>query len=263
MISVNGQKITAEHFPDGTLRLNIAPAVGKADISWQFENNEEMITLYFIVKHLREHGTTALTLNMPYIPNARMDRVKNEDEVFTLKYFAEFINSLNFESVTVRDPHSAVSLQFIERIKCEDIRPSVIKLCDKLLTDKDVVFFPDAGSCKRYQGHINKPFIYGVKQRDWKTGKIMGLNVEGNIPQTPFNVLIIDDISSYGGTFYHSAKKLKEIGANKIWLYITHCENSILQGELIKSGLVEKIYTTRSVFTQEHPLIEIIQEIKL
>jgi ribose-phosphate pyrophosphokinase len=258
MLSINGQPITPQHFPDGTLRLNIAPAGEKAEICWQFENNEEMAVLYFAVNHLREHGTKQLTLYMPYIPNARMDRVKNEDEVFTLKYFAQFINALQFDRVVVRDPHSAVSQQYIERMECEDIRPVIAGLCDKLLTEKDVAFFPDAGSCKRYAGYLTRPFIYGVKERDWKSGKILGLRVEGNVPPAPFNALIIDDISSYGGTFYHSAKKLKELGADKIWLYVTHCENSVLDGELIKSGLVEKIYTTRSVFTQEHPLVEII-----
>lgn len=258
MICINDQKVTPEHFPDGTLRLNITPVGDEANILWQFENNEELITLYFTVKHLRDHGTTHLTLHMPYIPNARMDRVKNDDEVFTLKYFADFINSLQFDSVTVRDPHSAASLQYIQRVQCEDIRPVMEKLCNTLLTQHDVVFFPDAGSCKRYQGYLSHAFIYGVKERDWKSGKILGLHVEGTVPSAPFNVLIIDDISSYGGTFYHSAKKLKELGADKIWLYVTHCENSILNGELIKSGLVEKIYTTRSVFTQKHPLIEVI-----
>jgi len=258
MIFINEQKITPEYFPDGTLRLHIAPAGKEAGIRWLFENNEELVVLYFAVKHLRDYGTERLTLHMPYIPNARMDRVKNEEEVFTLKHFADFLNSLQFDSVTVRDPHSPVSLQLIQRLVCEDIRPVITKLCNRLLTEKDVVFFPDAGSCKRYQGYLNHPFIYGVKERDWKSGKILGLRVEGNIPPLPFNVLIIDDISSYGGTFYHSAKKLKELGADKIWLYVTHCENSILNGELIKSGLVEKIYTTRSVFTKEHPLIEMI-----
>lgn len=258
MIYINDQKLVPSKFPDGTLRLNIIPISGSVELLWQFEDNEELVVLYFVVKHLRDHGTTKLTLRMPYIPNARMDRVKNEDEVFTLKYFAEFINSLQFDRVVVRDPHSAVSLQFIQRLECEDIQPGILKLCDMLLTSKDVVFFPDEGSCKRYQGYVNRPFIYGVKERDWKTGKILGLRVEGNLPSTPFNVLIIDDISSYGGTFYHSAKKLKELGADKIWLYVTHCENSVLEGELIKSGLVEKIYTTPSVFTKQHPLVEII-----
>lgn len=258
MIKVNELKITPQYYPDGTLRLNLPPQGKNAAVEWLFENNEECVTLFFLVNHLKEHGTEKITLYLPYIPNARMDRVKNEDEVFTLKYFAQFINSLGLEKVIVRDAHSNVSLQMIERISSEDIKPKIAALAQKLLTEKDVIFFPDAGSCKRYQKYTDKNVIYGVKERDWKTGKILGLKVEGNVPSSAFNALIVDDISSYGGTFYHAAKKLKTLGADKIWLYVTHCENSILNGELIKSGLVERIYTTCSIFTAQHPLIEII-----
>ena len=70
--------------------------------------------------------------------------------------------------------------------------------------------------------------------------------------------LIVDDICSKGGTFYHSAKKLKELGAKNIYLYITHCENSILEGELINSDLITKIYTTDSIYTGKHELIEVL-----
>ena len=114
MIYINDQKLIFNKFPDGAFRLNISPVSGTVNLVWQFENNEELVVVYFVVKHLREHGATNLILHMPYIPNARMDRVKNEDEVFTLKYFADFINSLQFDSVIVRDPHSSVSLQYIQ-----------------------------------------------------------------------------------------------------------------------------------------------------
>jgi phosphoribosylpyrophosphate synthetase len=61
------------------------------------------------------------------------------------------------------------------------------------------------------------------------------------------NVLIVDDICSRGGTFYHSAKALKEAGAANISLYITHCENTILEGEIFTSGLIQRVYTTDSL----------------
>ena len=68
-----------------------------------------------------------------------------------------------------------------------------------------------------------------------------------------------DDICAYGGTMYHSAKKLKEMGAGDVYMYVTHCENSILEGDLINSGLVKKIFTTDSIFNKEHPLIEVME----
>lgn len=46
-----------------------------------------------------------------------MDRVKNPDEVFTLKYFCEFINDLKFDVVYVNDPHSDVSMALLNNVK--------------------------------------------------------------------------------------------------------------------------------------------------
>ena len=57
---------------------------------------------------------------------------------------------------------------------------------------------------------------------------------------------------SYGET-------LKELGAKEIYLYVTHCENTILEGELLTSGLIEKVYTTNSIFTKEHEKIEVFK----
>ena len=44
-----------------------------------------------------------------------------------------------------------------------------------------------------------------------------------------------------------------------IYLYVTHCENTILDGELINSGLIKKIFTTDSIYTSENENIEIIR----
>ena len=86
---------------------------------------------------------------------------------------------------------------------------------------------------------------------DFRNGKYYQGGKQVDISTVKANVIIIDDISSRGGTFYHSAKKLKELGANKIYLYITHCEKTILEGEIFSSGLIEKVYTTNSIFFNE------------
>ena len=259
MLKLNGAPIKIERYPDETLRLNIAVPDGEVVLEWLYEKDEEMV-LFFIAKHLKEQDKTRkITLYMPYIPHARMDRVKSAGEVFTLKYFAELINSLEFDKVIVRDAHSSVSLSMINNIEQEPIAKDVKQLIKELLNPKkDIIFYPDEGSCKRYRGLMDFPHAFGRKNRNWETGQILGLDICGQLPNVPFNVLIIDDISSYGGTFFHSAKKLKELGAAKIYLYVTHCENSVLNGELIGSGLIEKIYTTKSIFTGEHPLITVM-----
>ena len=91
---------------------------------------------------------------------------------------------------------------------------------------------------------------FGIKKRNWSDGKITGLDIFGESPENR-NIFIVDDICSYGGTVYHSANRLKETGCNKIYVYFTHCENSIEKGELLKGNLLEHIYTTNSLLSIE------------
>ena len=90
---------------------------------------------------------------------------------------------------------------------------------------------------------------------------IQSLDVAGEIEQIEGkDILIVDDICSYGGTFLHSAWKLKqELGAGNIYLFVSHCEDSILKGELIKGDLIQKIYTTDSIYKGEHEKIEVLK----
>lgn len=259
MILVNGKKVSCDKFPDGTFLIKDIDKAG-CEIQWLYENNEELIALCFITRYLQEAGIRNLNLNMPYIPNARQDRIKNEQDVFTLKYFAEIINAMNFKSVKVLDPHSQISLDLIQPVETLAVKPYIEEALkrSRLQISADLVCYPDEGSQKRYHQLIEFPCVYGKKIRNWEDGKITGLEIIGDIPKHPFNALIIDDICSKGYTFLKTAQKLKELGAKEIYLYVTHCENTILEGELIKSGLLRKIYTTNSIFTKEHPQIEVI-----
>ena len=263
MIQINGKTVTLNHFPDGTLLIKeLAPETEKTVITWLYENNEEMVVLYFLANHLKAKGVKNMELNMPYIPNARQDRVKAPEDVFTLKYFAQMINSLGFSKVTVLDAHSYVSEALIDNICVKTPKENVEKVLERISKEgKEILlFYPDEGAMKRYSALCDKPYVFGMKKRDWTTGQIQGLEVLGQTELIEGStVLIVDDICSRGGTFYHSAKALKALGAEKIYLYISHCENSILEGELLESGLIEKVFTTNSIFTKEHEKIEILE----
>lgn len=266
MIELNEKKIEIGKFPDGTILMKEYVAKDfsgnqTADITWKFENNEELVALIYLTRHLQSHGIENIHLYMPYIPNARQDRVKSDEDVFTLKYFAEIINSLHFTSVRVLDPHSSVSEALIDRIVIDSPKKNIVKVLEKIETKdrKLLMFYPDEGAMKRYSGMIDRPYTFGMKKRDWETGKIEGLEVCGMTEQVAgSDILIVDDISSRGGTFFFSAKALKEIGAKDIYLYVSHCENTILEGEVLSSGFVKKVFTTDSIYTGCNEKIEVI-----
>ena len=262
MIKINDQIVELGSFPDGTMLVHQGiPAGESVTISWFYASDRETLALIYLTKHLKAHGCENIHLYMPYIPNARQDRVKSDEDVFTFKYFAELINSLGFKTVTVLDPHSSVSEAVIDHIVVEKPQKLIEDVIAQITAEENAVpsmFYPDEGAGKRYSGMVPLPYAFGIKKRDWKTGKILGLDVAGDVDNIAGkNVLIVDDICSRGGTFYFSAKKLKELGAKNIYLYVTHCENGIFEGELLKCGLLKRIYTTNSILTKTDDMITV------
>ena len=273
MVKANGYEISS--FPDGTplikKNLHTRLSMDVVNIVWTFESMAELPTVIMIAKDAKDRGVTT-QLFMSYIPNARMDRVHDED-VFTLKWFANEINQCEFSRVCVFDPHSDVAPALIDH--CEVWTP--VNEIGYVIGESipDVIYFPDSGAMKRYEGMVRSnfrsvcfdinrdiPIIHGDKKRDWATGKILGLDVVGEVKPGE-KVLMIDDICSYGGTMFYSAKKLKELGAGDIDMYVSHCENSILdkeRGHLFDDpNLIHQVYTTDSIFTGHHDKIKVIE----
>ena len=256
MIRVGNVEIKQNQFPDGTLLMKFDPNGDEFDprgnmvVEWYYESDAELFSLICVKRHLdRVYSYSDVVLYMPYIPHARMDRVKSDEDVFTLKYFCEVINSLKFKVVHVRDAHSNVSLALLENVVEEGVEWYVH---NAIATSKaDALFFPDEGAMKRYSDHFTKPYAFGMKKRDWETGKILGLDIinEENIKGK--NVLIVDDICSRGGTFFYAAKALKAAGAKSVSLYVTHLEKTVILGEMANTdGLVDHVYTTKSIFPE-------------
>ena len=257
MIKVNGIEVQQNNFPDKTLLLKISDTIlqscddtGYINIHWLYENDAELFTLICVKRYLDENFyRKAIHLIMPYIPHARMDRVKNDEDVFTLKYFCEIINSLHFTTVEVRDAHSNVSLALLNNVYEDPIEDYVRDAINQ--SGAEALFFPDEGAMKRYANLFkDMPYAFGMKKRDWKTGQIQGLDLVNSENIVDKKVLIVDDICSRGGTFYHSAKALHKAGAAEVNLYITHCEDTIHQGDLREKGLINQIYTTDSILRQ-------------
>lgn len=269
MVKANYYGISS--FPDGTplikkdLTINYLNVIS---IVWTFESMAELPTVIMIAKDARDNGAE-VELFMPYVPNARMDRAYYDEDVFTLKWFADEINRCKFSRVVVFDPHSDVTPALIDR--CE-VHTPIREICQVIEESKpDVIYFPDAGAMKRYEETVHwaldrvgcKAYIiHGDKKREWKTGKILGLDVTGYPPKGG-KVLMIDDICSYGGTMFYSAEKLKMLCAGDIDMYVSHCENSILdkeRGHLFDDPeLIHMVYTTDSIFTGHHDKITVLE----
>lgn len=242
MIKLNKEIIKQEKFGDGTLKCDIsplyAPTLDQVDrITWCYDNDAEIFTLWALVNQIREmkDRDRIIGLEMPYIPHARQDR-NVSNRLFTLKYFAKLLNEMKFEYVKVLDPHSDVSTALIDNVR--------ITTAEDLLTDfhfDGIVMYPDNGAAKKH-GATDQNII-GNKHRN-SDGRIIDYELL-NFKEGTKNVLIIDDICSYGGTFVAAAKALKTRGVEHIDLYVSHCEVNIFKGEVF--DYIDNVYTTDSV----------------
>ena len=252
MIWVNGKKIEQDHFSAGELKIKLF-GCGKErmDIVWHYENDAELFTIMCIRDYYASHKAI---LYIPYLPHARMDRVKNPEDVFTLRTFARVINSMNFERVYVWDAHSNVGPALIDR--CHDV--NALTWIQEAITqlgyakENICLFFPDEGAQKRYGAMFpDYTQAFGIKKRNWETMRIEGYDIIGEENIKDKCVLIVDDICSYGNTFTHAAGALITAGAKEVNLYVTHCEDAISKGNIFKDERINKVFTTGSLVRSE------------
>lgn len=187
-----------------------------------------------------------VNLYMPFAFGARQDRRNIEGDVlFGAKYYADIINSVGFDKVTIVDPHSNVISGLINNRR-------VISAGDvlrKAMTPKFGSFYsgviaPDAGASARAYDVAEKigapKVIQAWKHRDVSNGAITGFGIE---PIEAGEYLVVDDICDGGGTFNGLASILPE--GVVCDLYVTHGIFSQGLRELKKN--FKRIITTDSV----------------
>lgn len=249
MIIFNRKEIKQEHFGDGTLKAVVPETLTRSRLNfnffgngsniemiyWCYDNDAEIFTLQCLVDEIRDcRGLNCqIELILPYIPHARQDR-KVSNRFFTLKSFANMINSMRFDSVKVLDPHSDVAMALIDR--CYEMAKPI-----DVMVSSAVYMYPDAGAAKKYKA--DSTAIIGNKKRD-KDGKIVSYELLNFVEGTE-SVVIVDDICSFGGTFVAAAKALRDKGVKYISLIISHCEDNIIKGEVF--DYIEHVYTTDSI----------------
>lgn len=260
MIYFNGERIDVRKFPNCEALIhgeNLKLQSGNNEIRVNFESDEDITHLIFLKGHLDELRVKC-DLILPYMPYSRMDRTEGIT-VFTLKHLCKLINSLDFESVTIYEPHSEVSTALLDRVKVVDMSKILAEgLLKELNNDEEEVYlvYPDAGAAKRYSKQVAyEKVLTANKERDFKTGYIKKLEINGEVESKSFKAIIVDDLCSKGGTFVLTASKLKEMGATEIYLVVTHCENTVFQGDLLTGDLINGIYTTDSILNKEHEKI--------
>lgn len=244
MITVDGAEINSTCFPDTTTQVwKLAPELlspeSLATVRWSFESDSDIIVLAQLKALLDSTGRLA-HLMIDYLPYARQDKQISNEATFALYPFATLLNSLNFDRVTILDPHSPVALKLINN---SFAYYSTILVHKTIVDDKiDILCFPDKGAQEKYSSmYATVPFVFANKIREQSTGKILDTNLTGSVEGK--RVLIVDDICDGGATFTALSKVLKENGAVYVGLYVTHGIFSKGLKALLEAGIDKVSFT--------------------
>lgn len=166
-------------------------------------------------------------LYLPYLLGARSDRKFEEGGNNYLRdVIAPAINNLEFDSVTILDPHSDVTEAVIDNIEIVPNTEFIEWVLENVGEDIALIC-PDAGAQKKMWKlvedlQLEQGFVTASKHRNVKTGKIIDVTVPLKT-DAPQNYLIIDDICDGGRTFIEIAKEIKiHSPSSNIYLAVTH-----------------------------------------
>lgn len=236
-------------FPGGEVGVNVNVHdinydVADVYVSGRASSSDNLMAIFMATDALeRIYPKARINLILPYIPYARQDRVCNAGEALSMKAVARLINAQNYATVTVTDPHSAVSAALIDRVIVRDQYDVFGRI--KQDWHKWTIVAPDMGASKKVEEFAKRVGAAGVicfnKIRELATGKITGMNCLDVIdPKGKYFVL--DDICDGGRTFIELAQHFPS--GTHVELAVTH--GIFSKGVEVVTEEFDMVHTTNS-----------------
>ncbi|MES2701027.1 MAG: ribose-phosphate diphosphokinase [Bacteroidota bacterium] len=249
-------KFTTMVFPDGQphLKVDMASLAGldlRNDVAivTRISSTNDLLLALLAKNVLGYEGFERVELHISYLMGARMDRVMQDGEPFSLKVIAGIINGAGFKKVLIFDPHSEVATAVIDRSYTVTNHRFVKDAVDDYLSTHKPASYciasPDAGALKKIYKLAQYLDIDNIvecsKVRDLKTGALSGFKTSAT-DLTGQTCIIVDDICDGGGTFTGTAAVLKAVGAAHVVLIVSHG----IFSKGINIAQVDAIYSTDS-----------------
>jgi len=239
-------------FPDGEKLIRIEDDVRGRDCfvvqSTCKPVDEHLVELLIYLDCLRRASAQRITAVVPYYGYARQDR-KDEGRVpITAKLVANLISTAGADRVLAIDLH-AHQLQGFFDIPVDHLTGELVlsRYFRDMKIDSLTVVSPDVGNIKtaaRYASHLGGDLAIVHKRRvsgdQVEAGELIG-HAEGR------NILMCDDIIATAGTICSAAKLLKERGAKKVYVGVTHGVFAGQALERLAKAPVEEIVVTNTI----------------
>lgn len=258
-------------YPDGTSYINnIKPG-------WQvFRINtyEDLWHLNQFVDAFRSKYSIKPDIIIPNLIDSQADRRFNKGESFGLKLVLKFLNNLE-ANFRIFHPHNPELVEFgmnnVEIIDNKDFILRVLHNISKefwntnisedistyrkeILPNHLTLLSSDAGGFKPLMKLADKinwsGEVYSAsKSREYKSGNSNLVQIIDRVNFEGKDILIVDDICVYGGTFKELSKLLKERNCGKLYLAVSHITVQYLGSDPV-TNYFDTVFTTNSKFEE-------------
>lgn len=230
-------------FKDGQVAANIIEE-GNLEVKIRGNSYEDLFAIASIKEawdadnSMNKSATSSLTIYC--LIGQRSDRRFHPKESFDLKVIANFINAMGFDKVHIFHPHSPISLALIANASKLSHFQYVKKAFE--IIGGPILVSPDAGAYKTTHEIAEKLGADLVPSNKVRVDGAPQISIQGNVAGK--DCLIVDDLADGGRTFTFLAAELKNQGAAKVFLYVTHAQFNYGFDELKES--IDHVYCTNS-----------------
>ena len=264
-------------FADGEIFIESSTSVRNKSVfiiqSTHKPANDNLMELLLAIDALKRSSSGEINVIIPYFGYARQDRKVNGRQAISAKLVADLLVKAGINRMITFDIHSEQIVGFfdvpVDNLKASGILGREIK---KLNLENLTIVSPDHGGVSRARTlakMFDAPLVV-IDKRRASHNKAEAMFILGDVENR--NIVIFDDMVDTGGTVASSIKVLKDKGAKKIYLAISHpvlsgtSENPNKAIETLKDSGLEMIITTNSIkqkkddFIKQIDLSDIISE---
>ena len=243
---------TTVRFADGEVMVNIGETVRGHDVfvvqPTSSPVNEHYMELLILIDALKRASAHTINIIMPYYGYSRQDRKAKAREPISAKLMADLLQAAGADRVLAMDLHAA-QIQGFFNIPIDNFEalPLFVQYFKDEKVEDLVVVSPDHGGttrARKFALYFDAPIAIIDKRRP-RPNVAEVMNIIGEVKDK--NVIIVDDIIDTAGTITLAAKALRDAGAKKIFVCITHPILSHPAIDRINDSPIEKVICTNSI----------------
>lgn len=249
-------------YPDGSSYAVVDDS--DKDINFRVNSYEDLWHLNQAVDAFYSYWGFMPVVRINWLIDAQADKRDAPNKSAGLKLVMNLLKSMPVERFHIFHPHNSIAVEMaLDNVVIESNTSFFIQVMESISnlgfydsTDEwvnhFVVMFPDAGAFKWGQELLTKVGWEGEsysanKQRPQGDGK---QKLKQFIDRQDFggkDILIVDDLSIYGGTFKGLATLLKERNCGKLFLAVSHMTVQDIGNDPV-TNYFDHVYTTNSKF---------------